>query len=205
MSHCRFRFLSALLLTLTLSSSIVGQSWDFVKEKDGIKIYTRKDDGKSLKSYKGVTDIHAPAEKVFALIEDVNHTEWWDKNLTQIKALLYEKNRRAQYYLVYDLPWPVTDRDLCVDVTAAIDPATGVGKITAGPLAGVVPARTDMIRIMEYHQTWTVEPTGKELSHVVLEGFVDPEGSIPDWISNMIIVDSPIKVINGLKQRLEKR
>jgi hypothetical protein len=43
------------------------------------------------------------------------------------------------------------------------------------------------------------------LTHVVLEGFVDPAGSIPDWISNMLITDSPIKVISGIKERLEKK
>jgi hypothetical protein len=184
---------------------MAAQSWDFKKEKDGIKIYTRKESGKSLKSYKGVTDIHAPAEKVFALIEDVNHTDWWDKNLNQIKVLLYEKYKRAQYYLVYDLPWPVTDRDLYVDVTVTIDPLTGVSRITAVPLPGVIPEHKEMVRIKEYRQTWTVTPAGKELAHVELEGFVDPAGSIPDWISNMIIVDSPFKIIEGVRQRLEKK
>ena len=205
MRHYQFPFILICFFNLVFSRSMVAQSWDFIKEKDGIKIYTRTEVGKSLKSYKGVTDIHAPAEKVFALIEDVYHTDWWDKNLTQIKVLLYEKYKRAQYYLVYDLPWPITDRDLCVNVTVTIDPVTGVGKITAAPLAGVVPERQDMVRIREYRQTWTVIPVGKNLTHVVLEGFVDPAGSIPDWISNMLIIDSPIKVINGIKERLEKK
>lgn len=204
MRHYRIRFILVFFLTLILSCSMVAQDWDFIKEKDGIKIYIRKEAEKSLKSYKGETDIHAPAEKVFALIEDVNNTDWWDKNLNQIKVLLYEKYKRAQYYLVYDLPWPVTDRDLCVDVKVTIDPL-GISKITAVPLSGVVPERQDMIRIKEYRQTWTVKPIGKELSHVVLEGYVDPAGSIPDWLSNMLIIDSPIKVISGVKQRLEKK
>jgi hypothetical protein len=199
------RFILMFVLILTLSCSMSAQSWDFVKEKDGIKIYTCKEAGSSLKSYKGVTDIHAPADKILALIENVNNTDWWDKNLNQIKVMLYEKNKRAQYYLVYDLPWPVTDRDLCVNVTVTIDQVTGEGKISAAPLPGLVPEHDNMIRIKDYRQTWTVKPVGKELSHVVLEGHVDPAGSIPDWISNMVIVDSPIKVISNIRQRLEKK
>ena len=181
----------------------MAQSWDFIKEKEGIKIYTRMEEGKSLKSYKGVTDIKAPAEKIFSLLENVNNTDWWDKNLNQIKVLLYEKNKRAQYYLVYDLPWPVTDRDLCVSVTVSIDPVTGVSRITAVPLPGGVPEHEDMIRIREYRQTWTVTPAGKDQAHVELEGYVDPAGNIPDWLSNMLIVDSPFKVISGVKKRME--
>jgi hypothetical protein len=204
MKHYQFIFSFMLLFSLMLSCSMTAQSWNFIKEKDGIKIYTRKDTGMYLKSYRGVTDINAPAENIFALIEDVNNTTWWDKNLTQIKVLLYEKYKRAQYYLVYDSPWPVTDRDLCVDVTVTIDPVTGERKIAAVPITGVIPERNDMVRIKNYRQTWTVIPVDKEMTHVVLEGFFDPAGSIPDWISNMLIIDSPIKTISGVKERMEK-
>jgi uncharacterized membrane protein len=191
--------------TMLLSSLMAAQSWNFIKEKDGIKIYTRVEAGNSLRSYRGVTDINAPAEKIFALMEDINNTDWWDKNLTQIKVLLYEKNKRAQYYLVYDLPWPVTDRDLCVDVKITIDTVSGERKITAVSLPGVIPERNDMVRINDYRQTWTIIPTSKEMTHIVLEGFVDPAGSIPDLISNMLIIDTPIKAIEGVKDRMVKK
>ncbi len=205
MKNERFHLPLLFILTLALSSQASAQSWKFIKEKDGIKIYTGKETGKTLKSYKGVADINAPASQVFAMIEDVNNTDWWDKNPTQIKVPLYEKNKRAQYYLVYDLPWPVTDRDLCVDVAVSTDPHTGVSIIKASPLTGVIPERDDMIRITAYFQTWTVKPVGKGLTHVELVGYVDPAGSIPEWISNMIIVESPVKVISEVKNRFEKK
>jgi hypothetical protein len=204
MRRYQFLFISMFFFTLMFSCSMAAQSWDFIKEKNGIKIYTRKEAGKSLKSYQGVTDISAPAEKIFAMMEDINNIEWWDKNLTQIKVLLYEKNKRAQYYLVYDLPWPVTDRDLCVDVTITVDPVTGERNITAISLNGVIPERNDMVRIKDYRQTWTIIPAGEEMTHVVLEGFVDPAGSVPDWISNMLIIESPFKAISGVREQMGK-
>jgi hypothetical protein len=205
MRYSGFHLILLSVLILGFSCPVGAQSWDFIKEKDGIKIYTHKEPGKALKSYKGVTDIKAPAEKVFALIEDVNHTEWWDKNFSQIRVLLYEKYKRAQYYLVYHLPWPVENRDLCVNVIVTYDSLTGAGTISAGPLPGVVPERHDLVRIKEYRQTWTVTPAGRESAHVELVGYIDPAGNIPDWISNMLIVDSPIEVISGVRQRVEKK
>ena len=194
-----------LLISLILLSefSVCGQAWNFRKEKDGIKIYTREEAGKTLKSYRGIADINAPADKVFAMMEDINHTEWWDKNITQIKILLYEKNKRAQYYLVYDLPWPVIDRDICVDVTIQTNPVTGERKITAIPVDGIIPEKKDKVRIKDYLQSWSIMPEGENKTHVVLEGFVDPAGSIPEWISNMLIVESPVKSISGVKEKLE--
>ena len=205
MRHYQFLYIIMFFFTMMLSCPMSAQSWDFIKEKDGIKIYTRKEAGKSLKSFRGVTDINAPAEKIFALMEDINNTDWWDKKLTQIEVLLYEKDKRARYYLVYDLPWPVKDRDLCVDVTITIDPVTGERKIAAVSLAGVIPERKNIVRIKDYRQTWTIMPTGSEMTHVVLEGFVDPAGTIPDWISNLLIIESPFKTINGLRERMGKQ
>ena len=199
------RFRSVFVIFTLFCGQLIAQPWQMVKEKEGIKIYTRKETGKSLKSYKGITDIKAPADQVFELIEDVNHTDWWDKNLSQIKVMQYEKYKHARYYLIYDLPWPITDRDLCVDVTVSLDPKTGIGTITAVPLAGVVPENKEMVRIKEYRQTWLITPAGNNLSHAVLEGFVDPAGSIPDWLINMLIVDSPYKIISGVKERVEKK
>jgi hypothetical protein len=191
-----------MLLLAGLFSS--AQSWEFVKEKDGIKIYTRKEPGKTLKSYKGVADIHATSERVFARIENVNNTDWWDKNFSQIRVLQYKKFKMAQYYLIYDLPWPVTDCDLCVEVSTTWDPATAEGTITSTPLPGIMPEQGNMVRIKAYRQTWTVKSIGKEKSHVILEGYLDPAGTIHDWVTNMIINDSPIKVMTELKSRLEK-
>ena len=202
MRHYQYLFILMVFFCLMLSCSMAAQSWDFIREKDGIKIYTRMEAGKSLKSYRGVTDINAPAEKIFALLEDVNNTDWWDKNLTQIRVLLYEKYKRAQCYMVYNLPWPVTNRDLCVNVTITIDPVTGERKITTVSLNGVIPERNDMVRIKDFRQTWTIIPAGKEMTHVILEGFVDPAGSIPDWISNMLINSSPVNTIRGVKERM---
>ena len=134
----------------------------------------------------------------------MNNTDWWDKSLSQIKVLRYVKNKLAQYYLVYDLPWPVIDRDICVSVSDSIDYNTGIYKLKATPLTGIIAEQKDKIRIKDYYQTWTVKSIGKNLSLVDLEGYVDPAGSIPDWVFNMVIFNIPINSIEGVKHQMEK-
>ena len=200
--------ISFLLITLCLlvySASAVAQNWEFIKEKDGIKIYTRKDAGSSVKSFRGVTDIYAPAEKVYNLIGNVKNLDWWDKNVREIKVLYYEKEKRSQYYLVYDAPWPVSDRDLCVDATITTDPVTHVRTVYAVPLPNAVPENPKYVRIKNYWQRWVLEPNDKGIVHAVLEGHVDPGGSVPDWVYNMVITETPLKIMRGIKQRLEKK
>ncbi len=43
------------------------------------------------------------------------------------------------------------------------------------------------------------------MTHIVLDGYVDPAGTIPNWISNMLITEAPIKAINGLKDAMGEK
>lgn len=205
MQKLRFHLIGLFFLIQAPVGPLAAQSWNFVKEQDGIKIYTRQEANKPLKAYKGVVDIQAPAEKIFTMIEDVHHTEWWDPNLSEIKVLAYEKNKMAQYYLVFDSPWPVSNRDLYVDVTVTIDRVKSIFTVAAVAIARPMPEHGEMVRIRNYRQTWTISSTGKDSAQVVLEGYVDPAGNIPVWISNMIIIQSPLNAILGVKQRMENK
>ncbi len=195
----KYFFLFSLLMIQ--NGFILSQNWEFVKEKDNVKLYSRQESGKNLKIVKGVAEINVPAEKVFALLENVNSTEWWDDNLSQIKVLHYEKNKNAQYYLVYKMPWPFKDRDLCVDVNISINKTNGEFKINAVPLSGIVPEKKDLIRIKDYKQVWTVRQLNNR-SQVELEFYVDPIDNIPIWFLNMVMIDSPIISINNVRRHV---
>jgi hypothetical protein len=190
---------------ITFAMDTQAQKWEFIKEKEGIKIYTRKEQGNNLKSFSGIMDVRCDFETVCNLIGNVKNVDWWDKNLREIRVLLYEKDKHIQYYLVYGAPWPVTDRDLCVDATISSDPVTGIRTIYSVPLLNTIPENPDYVRIKEYWQKWTMQDMKNGIIHLVLEGYVDPAGSVPDWIYNMVITDTPLKIMRGIKERVEKR
>ena len=196
------RYLSC-IAWLVFAQEGFSQAWDFIKEKEGIKIYTRMEKNSSLKSFKGVVDIRTDMDKVCNLLGNVKNVDWWDKNLREIRVLLYEKDKHIQYYLVYGAPWPVTDRDLCVDATITTDPVTGIRTVYSVPLPDVIPENPNYVRIKNYWQKWIVQDMKNGIIHITLEGYVDPAGSVPNWIYNMVITDTPLKIIRGIKNRLE--
>jgi hypothetical protein len=191
------------LLFILISLNGFSQKWDFIKEKDGIKIYTRNEKDSDLKSFRGTADLHTTTDKLYQYLGNGNNVNWWDKNVSEIKVLSFEKDKFIKYYLVYGVPWPLTDRDLCVETKITTDPVTGIRTILAQPLLNVVPEKTDRIRIKKYWQKWTVEPMPEGIVHVSLEGFVDPGGSVPAWLYNMVITDTPMKVIREVRRRVE--
>jgi len=193
------------LFQLFILEDLIGQKWDFIKEKDGIKIYTRKEANTSLKSFRGEVTFHTQMSKVCNLIGNVKNVDWWDKNLREINVLSYEEDKNIKYYLVYDVPWPFTDSDLCVEAKITTDPVTGQRVIYSVPLPDVIPEKPDLIRIKNYWQKWIIQPMDKGNIYVILEGFVDPAGSVPAWLYNMVITETPLKIIRGIKSRVETK
>ena len=202
LSFIRLAMVSIMFL---ICPALFAQTWNFIKEKDGIKIYTRTADHSSFKCFRGETVFHTTMEKLSMYIGNVENVDWWDKNVKEIKVLYSEPDKLIKYYLVYDVPWPLNDRDLCVEARITIDPVTGEKVVSAKPLLDVVPEREGIVRIRNYWQKWTLKPAGKNNIQAVLEGFVDPGGSVPSWIYNMVIVDTPLKVMRGIKVLVEEK
>ena len=202
MAQHKFIFVTLLISGLISFSNGFGQTWDFVKEKDGVRIYTRKEANTSLKSFRGETVIHAPVEKFYPILGDSLSFDWWAKDIHDIKVLFFESGKEIRYYLVYDVPWPLADRDLCVRSKVTTNPATGERTLYATPLLNVVPEKPENVRIKNYWQKWYIKPLEKGNVQIILEGSVDPGGIVPNWLLNMVITETPLKVIRNLRERV---
>ena len=195
-------YLVCLVFLTIFSIQVSGQNWDFVKEKDGIRIYTRNEPNSPFKSFRGIMDVNTTMDKVSQFIGNPKNMAWWDSDLREIKVLDYENEKFIRYYLIYDVIWPFTDRDLCVEARISSEPSSGTRIVFARPIANVVPENPDLIRIKNYWQKWTVQPVGRGVLRFFLEGYVDPGGSVPSWLYNMVITETPIKVMSALRKRL---
>ncbi len=181
------------------------QPWNFVKEKNGIKIYTRAEENSSFKSYKGETILHAGMQIISRYIGNVKNFSWWDKNIRELRVLDQQSSdNKIRYYFVYQVPWPLNDRDFCVDVTIDVDSVSGEKVVFAQPYPEEIPERKGIVRIKKYWQRWTLHPIGKNAVNATLEGFVDPGGNVPSWLYNMVIVETPLKVMEGIKMKVEE-
>jgi len=172
-----------------------------VKEKDGIKIYNRDEQNSSLKASKGEVTFKANLEKVNLLVGDAKNIDWWDKNLSTVKVIAFERNKFIQYYIVYNVAWPLSNRDLALEAIISNDPVTRMRTVVAKPLLKVVPEKKDLVRIKKYWQKWTVQPLDNGYVHVTLEGFIDPTGNVPSWLFNMFVTETPYNALHALRER----
>jgi hypothetical protein len=191
------------LCPMFTGSYLYSQTWKFVKEKDGIKVFTRQELGSSLKSFKGVADLTTNVAKVYALIGHVSSNDNWDKNIRELRVLSSQKDKSFSYYLIYSIPWPLHDRDLCVEAKITRDTGTGEVVIFAQSRPQLVPENENYVRIRNYWQKWIIQPLDKDHIRLTLEGYADPAGSIPGWLYNMVITDTPLNMIHDIRERVK--
>ncbi|HPT13706.1 MAG TPA: hypothetical protein PK796_02875 [Bacteroidales bacterium] len=194
-------FIIVILLVMFPVLTCVSQSWQFVKEKNGIRLYLRQENNSSFKAFQGVTEFRGDFDKVCSLIGDPRNLDWWGDDVKNIKVLSYEKDRQIRYYFVYDTPWPFSDRDLVAEVLLSKDPITGTKTVSSKQLLNVVPQHEGLVRVTHFWQKWTIQPMKSGMIHVTLEGFIDPAGDIPAWLYNMIIIDIPMRLLRDIRQR----
>jgi hypothetical protein len=197
------KFVMAVLLVVFIPAGLYSQEWKFVKEKDGIRVYTGESDNSSVKSFKGVAELKTTLDKVYAIVGNIRSTDNWDKSIRGLRVLSDIKDKSFSYYLIYSLPWPLHDRDLCVEVTIIRDTVDGSVIVSAKSNPSLVPLDPDLVRIRNYWQRWIIEPLGKNKIRLTLEGFADPAGSIPGWLSNMVVTDTPLNMISDIRKKVE--
>jgi hypothetical protein len=188
---------------LVIPADLNAQAWEFIKERDGIKVYSRIEETSSLKSFKGEVDLHSTMDKVSYYIGNVQNLDWWGENIKEVRVLHFEKDKVIRYYLEYIVPWPFSNRDLCVEAKITTDAVTGKRTVFAEPLPDIVPEKPGVVRIKRYWQKWTAQPMPDGIIHLTLEGFVDPGGNVPSWLYNMVITDTPLKLMREIKDRVE--
>jgi hypothetical protein len=188
---------------IVLRNNLTAQEWVFRKEKDSIKVYTRTEETNPIKSYRGEMDLHTTMAKISRVLGSTESFDWWSENVRDIQVLEYKKEKLIKYYFIYELPWPVSNRDLCAQAIITFDSVAQKRVVRATPLEGVIPEKPDLVRIKNYWQQWTMQPAGPGIIHLTLEGSVDPGGYIPAWMVNMVITETPLSIMRKVKEKVD--
>jgi len=193
--------IAVIFILISACTSLSAQSWTFIKEKDGIRLYTCQQEHSTFKAFYGEVDISGDFEKVSALIGDPSNLDWWADDVKNIQVLFFEKDKQIRYYFEYHVPWPFANRDLVTHVQINEDSVTGVKTIFSTPLPGVVPPKPGLVRVTDYWQRWTLQPLKNGTIHITLEGFIDPAGDVPAWLYNIVVVDIPLKLLQEIRKK----
>ena len=186
--------LSILILIALLP--IHDSAWELKKDKNGIKLFTKHEEGYALKAVKAETVFNASLETCVAVLRDID-------NLIELfpdceKVVKVKQDETSQiHYLQLKAPWPVTDRDGAFGLEYSYNSAKKTVTIEASMVPGEYPVQDGFIRLNKGTGTWTFERI--DATHTSLEYYYlgDPGGNIPAWVANSVIEESPFRMLTN--------
>jgi hypothetical protein len=196
---------AALVITvLCISLGALAQGWKLNSTKDGITSYTREVPGSGIKALKMETDYDATASQLVAVILDINKCADWLYSTKSCAIVKSVSPAELYYYSEISFPWPTSNRDFVSHVKVSQDAATGIVNINAENVSLFVPEKKGIVRIKESRGKWILKSIGKNKIHVVYELQVDPGGSLPAWLVNMLSVKGPYESFKNLREQVKK-
>jgi len=177
--------------------------WDLRKETDSIQVFTIDQPDSRFQAFKAVAMLDAPIENLMAvMINPKSCVEWVHKCIESYafgEGDFYDRYA----YSVNDMPWPVTDRDYVLRIRTHSE---GDGHDILMDL-NAVPQRRDVeddyIRVDRSDTLYRFTPMGDQTRMVWVQ-HTDPNGSIPGWLVNSLLVDIPIRSMEQLEQVARK-
>jgi hypothetical protein len=193
------RFLWLLIFLYTCHQVSYAQAWELKKDSDSIEVFTRSVSKSPVKEYKAVAEVAASAEEILAVLRDVPAYTQWIEDVVYTKTISSAENKMSFYYQM-SLPWPAKDRDLCLDMEITRLNETITVSLTSNP--DLLPVDEDFIRIITIEGQWVITAIDESNSLVEQQFLADPEGSLPKWIVNMFVVDSPYQTMKNMRDYL---
>lgn len=196
--------LTAMLFNTTVFADQDG--WELEKEEQDIhlKIYTREIEGSSLKEFKGEMLVETQLTTLAALLLDSQAAPEWIHQCETFEIIEQLDPKKAIIYFINGAPWPVSDRDAVVSSVMSQDPTSHTVRIDIKALVDRVPEDEDYVRIprMSGHWAFTPKEDGKVL--VRYQVHAEPGGSLPAWLANSVVVDTPYHTMTNMVSMLKR-
>jgi hypothetical protein len=197
-----FLFASSLLL---FNPAPVRDDWIERRNRDGIIIHTLEKEGNPLKEYRVSATINFPLQEVYLFSTDLEYRPAWVVRCVGLEILDTLHGSHILYHTAYDIPWPLSDRDLLVECSFSLDTLSGKAHLLTITSDADYPPEEGFIRMAQYREEVFLEEIGPGRTLFRAEGFADPGGSLPAWVVNMFLVDGIYDSVIRTWEEMNKR
>lgn len=203
----RSAILILLLALCCLESSAADKKeakWDLVKNKKGVKVYTRKVEGIAFKEFKGILNVKASLASLVALVTDVEVSPQWLANCSKSELLKQISPQETYVYSLSKAPWPVKNRDAIVHNAISQDKDTRVVTIKQTGKPDYIEKKKGITRVKRIQGFWQFTPQKDGHVEIIYQVLSDPGGQIPVWLVNSSLASQPYQTLLKM-QKVVKR
>ena len=181
--------------------------WQEVRDEDGIHIYSWEPPFGELFAFQGDGVIDAPLVRVASVLLDVSRRKEWVPNMLDGRLIRkISPVERIEYVALKTPPltanrdfvyhgkalWNAMRNELVLSFTSVEDPAA--------------PEVDDMVRGRALDSTYTLTAVdGGHKTRLACRFLIDPRGSVPDWIVNIVQRNVPFNAIEGVRRQVRRK
>ena len=193
-------FFGFLIIALTLFAQ---DNWKLEREKNGIKVFTRKTAKASMKESKTEIYLKGSPEELVKFFKDVNNHKTWMHRISTSKLLKKLNENEFHAYYIASAPWPVSNRDAVVHYKIQKEDS-GNYIIVATGIPSEMPEVKGLVRIPKLFATWEFLKQPNGTTKIIYTSLSEPGGSIPEWLANSGATDTPFNTVAALRAKVEK-
>ncbi len=176
-------------------------SWELVKDKEGIRIYTQNVDGSEFKAFRGVTELSTEIPTILAVLKNVEqHEDWMPYMLSSV--LVLEKENAVIAYVISDAPWTMTNRDAYYEYQFQYDERASDCLVTIKALPNYGKENKEYVRIPRAKGYWKLSKLDNEKVKVMYEMHTDFGGSLQGWHTTSTLQSIAFRTLRRLEKVL---
>ena len=179
-------------------------NWKLEKDKDGIKIYTRKTSLSNFKEFKGITRIDAPVETFISILRDIEGMKNWIYSIINSRLLETYGDTVQIYYSESKAPWPFKNRDAIYKNEYKWNSNNNTLQVDINCLPEYLDPIPGIVRLPYAMGKWEIQEVENNKIDVIFQMLVDPGGDIPSWLANTFVVDSPFETLKNLRKIIKQ-
>lgn len=166
------------------------EGWRLAKDKDQIQVYTRNIPGSRSSELRVDCIMPGTQSQLVALLSDIANYKNVIYKTKSARLIKRVSETELFYHVVTAVPWPVSDRDMGVQLTFAHDPASKMLEVKGVGIPNLVAAQPNTVRIADWLAIWHVRPIAKQRMQITYTCRLDPGGDIPAWLDNVAAASS---------------
>ncbi len=199
------RHLINLSFCFVLGNLLIAQSSvDTQLNSINLEISTLKSEDNPFKQIKLTAHFHASLNEIMAALNDVNSHKDWVYRTPESRLISYPDDSSIIYYVMLDLPFPASDRDIIIDYHWKQDEKTKVVKTFSKAInysQEIIPE--GVIRVSHFESEYILTPINEKEVHLEYSAKLDPGGSLPAWLVNLGVTVGPKKTMKALNRLIK--
>jgi len=185
-------------------SGTAQEGWTLSKDKDGIKVYTRATHESPFDEFRATMVLNQSVHSLIAVLQDIENMPEWAYNVKSASILKEYGDTVQFYYTEVSIPFPFTNRDAVYRNSYDWNNDSSLLVVDIEMLPKYIDENEDLVRIPFGKGFWRVKVLSEERLDVTFQMVVDPGGSVPAWMANMFVNETPTYTFTKLREIIAK-